>query len=255
MPTERQLVLVGGPAVLRTITKLSAMVLIPSKASSSWPDLEKAHQNFDEVFHRLASQTDIMVQEAILVRLAAIQEELRNLAIGRIVFSATEGWRTMYDQILKSPGITHYRSIAWIQSEDYWQDSPGRRSMEANYECLLGGICIERLLILHDYFWPQAAVVPAPDIRHWIDEQHKRGIVIWLVRESSITAEPDLLCDIGIYGTRAIGTLELDSQCHTTRFTFDFSPGGIRLAEERWSRALLYATKYSAIVADNPPNK
>ena len=214
-----------------------------------WPEMAAIHFDLNGSLRRIADQTDSLFRDATITRLAAVQEELRNLAAGRIVFSATEAWRTVYDQILKSPEIALYRSVAWMRSEDYWQDSPGRRSMQLNYVRLREGVAIERILILDDFFWPEAATAPAAAIGRWIAEQHRRGIVIWMVRESTIAAEPDLLCDIGIYGNRAVGTLELDPQCRTVRFTFDFSPEGIRLAEERWKRLLLYATTFAETTA------
>ena len=75
----------------------------------------------------LASQTDCILREAALVKLAVIHEELASLARGQIVFSATQAWRVPYEQILTSPGIGNYRSVAWLQDEDYWQDEPGRQ--------------------------------------------------------------------------------------------------------------------------------
>lgn len=220
----------------------------PPGFSEEWPELATAHRILAEYLERLAGQTDPILLEVASVRLAAIQEEIRNLAEGLVFFSATEGWRTVYDQLLRSPSVTCYRSVAWMRSEDYWQDPPGQRSMQINYERLQEGVSIERILILNDYFWPALATMPAPDIRRWIDEQYQRGISIQLVRESEIAAEADLLCDMGIYGTRATGTLDLDPQCRSVRFLFDFSPDGVRLAEERWNRLSLYAKSYKALL-------
>lgn len=220
----------------------------PPAFSEEWPELAMAHGSISESLHRLAGQTDPILLEVATVRLAAIQEEIRSLADGRVVFSATEGWRTVYDQILCSPGMDCYRSVAWMRSEDYWQDSPGQQSMQINFKLLQEGVSIERILILNDFFWPPAAAMPAQDIRRWIDEQYQRGISIRLVRESEIDTEADLLCDMGIYGTRATGTLELDPQCRTTRFMFDFSPEGVRLAEQRWKRLSLYAKSYQDLL-------
>ena len=157
----------------------------------------------------LSRQPDEILHAAALARLAAIQEEVQSLARGKIVFSATETWRTVYQQILRSPDVRSYQSVAWIRNEDYWRDLPGQRSMQLNYELLDAGVRIERVLIVGDFFWPPAAVLPAADICRWIDEQHDRGIWIGLVRESEIAAEPDLLCDFGIYGEcgdRRVGT-------------------------------------------------
>jgi hypothetical protein len=231
------------------------MTLTPQRNRSDWPELEMAQRSLAESLSRLACQTDSILLEGAVARLAAIQEEVRYLAEGKLVFTATEAWRAVYDQILCSPGITCYRSVAWLRNEDYWQDAPGQRSMQTNYQRLQEGVMIERILILNDFFWPSAATLPAADIRRWIDEQYRQGMQIGLVRESTIAAEPDLLCDIGIYGSRATGTLELDPQCRTTRFTFDFSPEGILLAEQRWKRLSLYTHSYTDLLGTSLPSR
>jgi hypothetical protein len=213
-----------------------------------WPELGVAQKELSTALQRLAQQTDPILLESAVGRLVAIRKEVDNLANGRIVFVATEAWRIVYDQILRSPGIDNYRSVAWIRNEDYWQDLPGQQSIQTNFDLARHGTSIERILILCDFFWPSAAALPAADIRRWIDDQHRRGITIRLVRESDIAAEADLLCDIGIYGSRATGTLDLDMQCRTTRFTFDFSPEGIRLAEDKWRRLVLYTVAYSELL-------
>jgi hypothetical protein len=84
----------------------------------------------------------------------------------------------VYEQILRSPGIRHYRSVAWIRNEVYWRDVPGRRSMELNYDLLDRGIQIERTLIVCDFYWPPAAVLPSADILPWIDDQHWHALAI-----------------------------------------------------------------------------
>ena len=196
----------------------------------------------------ILSQPDAILRQIALTRLAAISEEVKALANGKVVFTATEAWRATYEQILCLPDVRLYQSVAWIRNEDYWQDAPGRRSMQLNYDLRLEGVRIERILILCDFFWPKGALLPAADIRRWIDEQHNEGLWIGLVRESDIEGEPDLLTDIGIYGNRATGTWELDNQCRTVRFTLDFSPQSRLLADERWLRLLLFAIPYETML-------
>ena len=65
------------------------------------------------------------------------------------------------------------------------------------------------------------------------------------MRESELKTEPDLLCDTGIYGSRAIGIQELDEDGATRRFTLQFGLEHVQSAEERWQRLLVYAVKYS----------
>jgi hypothetical protein len=202
----------------------------------------------------LSKQPDDILREVALFKLAGIQEEVQSLARGKVVFSATEAWRTVYERILRCADVRRYRSVAWIRNEDYWRDAPGRRSMQSNYALLNRGGCIERVLIVCDFFWPPAALLPAADICHWIDEQHNRGIWIGLVRESEIASEPDLLCDFGIYGDRAAGIWELDNQCRTVRFTLDFSQESRLLAASRWDRLALYTIPFATLLARASPS-
>ena len=123
-----------------------------------------------------------------LLKLFTVAEEFRALAGGRVIYRATETWRKVYEQVLRTPGIGYYRSVAHIRTEDYWRDIPGERSMQLNFELLEQGVSIERLLILCDFLWPPAASLPASDIRKWIDRQHGKGVELWLVRESSSVA-------------------------------------------------------------------
>ena len=145
------------------------------------------------------------------------------------------------------PAWRNILSVAWLRSEDYWRDAPGRHSMQLNYDLVQLGARIERTLILNDFFWPQAALLPAKTICQWIDEQSKRGITVRLVRESEIEDEPELLCDFGIYGQRATGRLELD-EGRTVRFTLDFSQQSLQLYEDRWRKLLLFATPYRELL-------
>jgi hypothetical protein len=244
MPTRQRTDSTTGTPFPQTAGTVEGDVPLDTMCLEAWPELVIAQNVIADSLRRLTGQNDPILLDAAVVRLAGIQEEVRDLAAGRIVFLGTEAWRTVYDQLLRCPDVDCYRSVAWMRNEDYWQDAPGQRSMRTNYELLQDGLSIERILILGDYFWPLAASLPARVVCRWIEEQYQRGISISLVRESEITDETDLLCDIGIYGTRATGTLDLDPQCRTSRFTFDFSPEGIRLAEERWKRLSLYASPY-----------
>ena len=90
--------------------------------------------------------------------------------------------------------------------------------------------------------------VPVPEVRAWINEQHERGIKVSLVRESDIAGEADLMCDFGIYGDRATGIQEMDEQSRTLRFILLFDKQSIKLAQDRWARLSLYATRYADLV-------
>ena len=56
------------------------------------------------------------------------------------------------------------------------------------------------IVILADDLWPTDSDLPVELLRQWIHEQSVHGIWIRLVRESALRKEPDLVCDMGIYG-------------------------------------------------------
>jgi hypothetical protein len=212
------------------------------------PELLLAYNSLTHYLIELSGQTDDILKESIILRLADIQKDVRGLASGKVIFSGTEAWRTTYERLLRAPGLSRYLSVAWLRSEDYWRDAPGRHSLQLNFELIQLGLGIERTLILNDFFWPSAALLPAKVICTWMDEQHKRGVVLRLVRESQVTDEAELLCDFGIYGDRACGQLELDQQCRTERFTLDFNPQSVELFKERWRRLLLFSVPYQELL-------
>ena len=216
--------------------------------------LAREHDLFDqycviaEALADLADQPDTVLRQFALLKLSSIAGQVESLAQGTVVFSSTETWRTVYEQLLESPGLTLYQSVAWVKTRDYWQDAPGRQSMRLNFDLVQRGLRIERILILRAGLWPAGDGLPAPEIRPWIQQQHDQGIWVMLVRESDIAAEPDLLADWGIYGDRATGVQELDDQSRTLRFILYFDPQNLRLARDRWSRLLLYTTSYADLL-------
>lgn len=203
----------------------------------------------------LAGQGDPVLREFAIIRLSSLSEEVRLMAAGKIVFSTTETWRIVYEQILQSTSVKFYQSVAWVKTKEYWQDKPGKQSMATNFQVLNRGVEIERICILRGDLWSVGEPLPYPDIRLWIEEQHKRGIKIFVVRESEIGSEPNLICDFGIYGDRATGVQELDEQSHTVRFTLFFDQQNIRLARARWARLKLYATPYVDLLNSAPRQK
>jgi hypothetical protein len=77
--------------------------------------------------------------------------------------------------------------------------------MQVNFQATKRGVQIERIVILGSNLWVPTEILPVPEVKAWVDEQHERGIKVFLVRESEISGEADLLCDFGIYGERATG--------------------------------------------------
>ena len=210
--------------------------------------LRNVHESLARGLRHVAQREDRLFRLIALRRLNSLVQDVQTMADGRIVYFDIEAWQTAYERILRSPGLTRYWSVAWLRNEDYWRDAPGEHSMQLNYDLIQLGVRIERILILNDFFWPPAAVLPAKSICKWIDQQFRRGIVVWLIRESQVDATPELLCDFGIYGNRAGGLLELDEQCRTIRFTLDFSPEGLGTLEDRWDRLMLFAVSYRKLL-------
>ena len=105
------------------------------------------------------------------------------------------------------PGLHLYRSVAHIESAQYWQDGPGQQSTQLNLELHDAGVVsIERNR--HHCGPPMAQWRSVPDwtrLHSWLDVQHRHGIWLRLVRESALENDTDLLSDFGIYGSRAVG--------------------------------------------------
>lgn len=196
----------------------------------------------------LSEQTDPYLREFAVMKLGSLTQEVRSLGAGEIVFTSTESWRMAYDRLLRSPGLGEYLSVAWVKSADYWRDAPGQQSLRLNYEVAARGLRIERFIILRESLWPPSERWPVCDVLKWIDEQHQHGIVISLARESALLAEPDLLCDFGIYGARAVGIHELDEQSRTLRFVLHFGRQQLAVAQDRWARLALYGEWYSVLL-------
>lgn len=196
----------------------------------------------------IARIADPLLRQYALARLASAAEEFRALASGRLVFANTETWRAAYEKVLANPAVSEYRSVSWVKTADYWQDTPGQQSMKLNYELIGRGVRIERILIVGENLWATGARLPSTQIREWMDGQHYRGIWIGLARESDLLGEPDLLRDWGIYGSQAAGEQELDERGGTERFVLSFDQPSIRLAQDRWERLLLFAVPYISLL-------
>lgn len=221
---------------------------------ASAPDLFAAHRELSQALRDLAARNDPVLRGIAVLKLATATAQVRALAAGEVVFPATEAWRTVYEQLLTSPDIRSYRSVAWVRAPGYWQDPPGRQSMKANFDAVRRGTLVERVVVLRDDLWPAGAPLPAGDILAWVEDQHRHGVWVTLVRESQLAGEPDLLADSGIYGDRAVGVQELDEYGRTLRFILRFDPGAVRLALDRWNRLALFAVSYQSLLDRLPSN-
>lgn len=215
-------------------------------------DIYLPYQAICKTLADLTKQTDPILREIAGLKLASIVDQLSPLADGTALFAGTEGWRTVYEKLLESADLKKYRSVAWVRSKDYWQDAPGRQSMEANFAAINRGVRIERILILREDVWPKHELLPVGELLAWVENQHNHGVWIVLAREPDLMAEPGLLVDMGIYGTRAVGTQELDERCRTLRFSLTFDPQAVRLAQDLWDRLYLFSTSFQSLLDRAP---
>jgi hypothetical protein len=196
----------------------------------------------------LTHLSDPLLRRLVTLKFAHLQGELDELVAGRIVFQETETWRSAYAELLHSPDVTEYLSVAWVVNEDYWRDLPGEHSLRTNFEALDRGVSVERICILGWNLWPPELSVPRRDVLNWINDQHYRGIVISLVRQNDLVAEPEMLRDFGVYGHRATGEQRLDPHARTVGFTLSFAPADVALARDCWRRLQLFAQKYQELM-------
>ena len=191
---------------------------------------------------KVSRHHDPIYRDIAFEQIDELIRRLTTIAAGTLVFEGTETWRLVYERLLRSPGLYLYRSVSLVKTADYWQDEPGRKSMAVNFELQdRGALNIERIIILEDELWPLSMSWPVDSVRRWMLEQHTAGIWIKLVRRSQLAKESDLIADIGIYGSRALGTQVLDERCQTVQFTLTFDYTKVTEAEERWNRLSVYA--------------
>jgi hypothetical protein len=219
------------------------------------PELFRLYRTIGDGLAALSRQGDGILRPIVLLKLAYLSDQVGAMAEGRVVFAQTEGWRTVYERLLAAPLLREYRSVAWVRTRDYWQDAPGRQSMQVNFDAADRGVLIERVIILRDHLWPQDHLLPGSEILPWIEEQHRHGLWVALVREGDLAREPDLITDMGMYGDRAVGVQELDERSRTLRFTLDFGSQAYQLAEERWQRLSLYAVPYRTLLDRADPRR
>jgi hypothetical protein len=216
---------------------------------SSDRELAKVHSSLASALRNIASRTDPIFRQLADYRLNADLRECQLLGDGRVEFPSTESWRVVYEELLRSPGLYLYRSVAYIETAHYWQDGPGQQSTKLNVDLQDGGVInIERIAIIADHLWEQPSLFPVEPLHSWLEQQHRYGIWIGLVRESLLENDTDLLCDIGIYGSRAVGMQTADPAGRTIRFVLDFNFPKIQEAEARWNRLAVYAVPFRELL-------
>lgn len=212
------------------------------------PDFFAAHLSIARTLNSLAESDNATLRNHAVASLTDLHSKISEMSEGKLVFEKTETWRTVYERLLRKPEVTKYRSIAWFRNPAYWQDPPGRKSLQLNCEMAGSGMLIHRTIITPASLWERDKNLPGSPLLEWIEQQYVHGIWIKLVREEDIQAEPDLLVDLGIYGDIAVGTQLVDENGKTSRFELDFRADERRAAEAIWERLDLFAISYADLL-------
>lgn len=213
------------------------------------PLLSESHQQIVGALLQMGKRRDTIFRSLVSRNLTRLVNDAKSLGDGEIEYTSTESWRVAYEELLRSPGLYLYRSVSYIDSPHYWQDGPGQQSTQLNLELQDSQtIRIERLAIIADHLWPESSLFPETPIHGWLDQQHRHGISIGLVRESAVRHEADLLTDLGIYGSRAVGIQVADPAGRTTRFVLTFDFEKVQRAETMWNRLSAYTIPYSKLL-------
>jgi hypothetical protein len=189
-----------------------------------------------------------LLREVARARLGNIAADVERLAAGQIEFTNTEAWRALYEQLLSSLDVKIYYSVALVKSDSYWNNPPGRQSIDFNFELVQRGYRIERIFIISDELWSLQDALPGPNICDWIRQQHDGGIYVSLIRQGDFGSDADLATDFGIYGRQAVGAQQLDDLSRTVRFSLDFRPESLESQLQRWERLKLYARGYHQLL-------
>ena len=197
--------------------------------------------------HALASRTFC---RRTALQLREMRNQLSLLAEGRLVFSSTETWRTVYEEVLQACAVRRYLSVALIKSDDYWRDAPGDASVQFNFELVSHGFYVHRIFIIDEFFWPRTAPTPSTRLFQWICEQRMRGIDVSLVRLADLADDSSLVCDFGIYGDDSVGRQETDYEGRTIQYEITFGRECVAAAEDQWNQLRLFAKPFDDFIAE-----
>ncbi len=208
---------------------------------------------YSEALGEIRQIPDPVFRQSALSRLDSVHKLLVALGQGTVVFDNTESWRLAYEQLLRSKHVFYYRSVAWIKDADYWQDEPGKQSLQLNLDLIEAGqLRMERICIIRDDLWNQSNNDLDPTVLKWIGKQSQAGIIMRTIRESTLVNDADLICDLGIYGSHAIGQQLTSEPNHNSRFILQFDLEAVEVAESKWNRLLAYAPAFIPIF-EQPP--
>ena len=115
---------------------------------------------------KVSQQHDPIYRGIAIEQINELVRRLTTIAAGTLIFEGTETWRIVYERLLRSPGLYLYRSVSWVKNRYYWQDEPGRKSMQVNFELHEQEVLnIERIAIIGDELWPESEAWPVEPIR------------------------------------------------------------------------------------------
>jgi hypothetical protein len=200
------------------------------------PELVRLHRILCEALTTVAGRPDGNPKEALTQKLIALGVQFRAMASGAAAFTGTESWYVAHDAVLAVPNLKEYRAILRVRTADCARDPAIQESLRATFAAAHRGVLVERILVLPDFLWPGGELLPADDIRPWIEEQHNHGLRVILLRERDLATEPDLLADTCVFDGWAVGTRDLDDRSQTVRVALDFTPTTIRAALDRLDR-------------------
>jgi len=211
------------------------------------------HLGFMRALQSISRIPDPVFRAAAIKKLDAIYEELTTLGRGTIVFQSTESWRLVYEQLLCSKIVYDYKSVAWIRDVNYWQNEPGQKSLKLCLELIdAQQLRMHRICILSDEMWPESQPLPHTRIVRWIEEHVTHGVPVGLIRESSLMLDDDLLVDMGVYGSHAVGHQLTSETEGTSKFVLQFDFDAVAGAEVIWKRLHAYA-KDCKEIREQPP--
>ncbi len=143
------------------IASLAAKTLhLPFALARDAPIFE-LFQKMSHALQQVSAIPDPVFRANAIQRLYSLNSEMTMLGQGTLSFQNTELWRIVYEQLLSSKVVYQYRSVSWIRGPDYWQEEPGRKSLQANFALVaIQQLSMQRLVIISDLLWPNNQYLP-----------------------------------------------------------------------------------------------
>lgn len=224
-------------------------LILPLTADSN---VRNSYEEIIGALHVVVESPNAVFRTLGRERIAALSHDFRNLSRQRLIYVGTEAWRTAYAEVLQNTQVSEYRSVAWVRSENYWQDQPGHQSLRLNCELAERGVRVTRIIILRASERIERSGEFPATILTWMEVQNRAGIKLMYVDENALLQEKDLLADYGIYGDVAVGILDTDdTSSRTLQFRLSFDAMDLAIHREKWERLLLYATEWHPSGSDS----